>query len=298
MSAQTRPASDSSSTENASVANAAAPEMPSPVAKIAAKSVSRPKARQSLTALLRKWHQRIGLTAAVFLIWLGSSGAILSRSDQFGFDAMRVRWDWLTALYGLSAEAPRMGFEAQGHWMAATRESTLLDARVVEPRIPPPIGFVPLAGVTGRQLVIGTSESLVIVGEDGVRVDELRAPILPVASLRRIGTTADGGIAVQDFDAFESRDGGNTWVAVLPQSVKWSQPAPLPGAQRKAIEQFAKPSVLVEQVLIDLHSGRLFGPIGAWIITLVGVLALGLSISGVWSWWRIRQSRQRAVKRG
>jgi len=295
MSAQTRPASDSSSTENASVANAAAPEMPSVVAKIAPKSVSRPKAKQSLTALLRKWHQRIGLTAAVFLVWLGSSGAILSRSDQFGFDAMRLHWDWLTAWYGLSAESPRMGFEAAGHWMAATKESTLLDAREVEPRIPPPIGFVTLDGASGKQLVIGTADSLVIVAPDGSRVDELRAPILPVSALRRIGISADGGIAVQDFDAYESRDGGNTWAAVLPQSVSWSQPAALPGEQRKAIEQFAKPSILVEQVLIDLHSGRLFGPIGAWIITLVGVLALGLSISGVWSWWRIKQSRLRAA---
>ncbi|MDH4458995.1 MAG: PepSY-associated TM helix domain-containing protein [Nevskia sp.] len=298
MSAQTRPPIDPAQAEGAAVADTAASVSVAAHDSRPAKAMSRPNARPAFTAQLRKWHQRFGLAASLFLIWLGSSGAILSRSDQFGFDAMRVRWDWLTALYGLNAEAPRIGFEAQGHWMAATRESTLLDARVVEPRIPPPIGFVPLAGVTGRQLVIGTSESLVIVGENGVRVDELRAPILPVASLRRIGTTADGGIAVQDFDAFESRDGGNTWVAVLPQSVKWSQPAPLPGAQRKAIEQFAKPSVLVEQVLIDLHSGRLFGPIGAWIITLVGVLALGLSISGVWSWWRIRQSRQRAVKRG
>lgn len=298
MSVQTRPPVDPLKAEGAAVPDTAALVSVAAHDGAPAKAILRPSARPALTAQLRKWHQRFGLAAALFLIWLGSSGAILSRSDQFGFDAMRVRWDWLTAWYGLSAEAPRMGFEAHGHWMAATRESTLLDARVVEPRIPPPVGFVPLAGMIGRQLVIGTTESLVIVGEDGVRVDELRAPILPVASLRRIGTTADGGIAVQDFDAFESRDGGNTWVAVLPQSVNWSQPAPLPSAQRKAIEQFAKPSVLVEQVLIDLHSGRLFGPIGAWIITLVGVLALGLSISGVWSWWRIRQSRQRAVKRG
>jgi hypothetical protein len=257
---------------------------------------ARPKAKLSLTASLRKWHQRLGLTAALFLIWLGASGTVLSRSDQLGFDAMRLRWDWLSAWYGLNAEAPRMGFEADGHWMAATRENTLLDAREVEPRIPPPIGLVTLAGADGPRLVIGTADSLVITAPDGERIDELRAPILPVDSLRRIGLSADGGIAVQDYDAFESRDGGNTWQPVLPQSVAWSQPKPLPAGQRQAIEQFAKPSVLVEQVLIDLHSGRLFGAIGAWIITLVGLLALGLAVSGVWSWWRIRQSRARAAR--
>lgn len=257
---------------------------------------ARPKAKLSLTASLRMWHQRLGLTAALFLIWLGASGTVLSRSDQLGFDAMRLRWDWLSAWYGLNAEAPRMGFEAAGHWMAATRENTLLDAREVEPRIPPPIGLVTLAGADGPRLVIGTADSLVITAPDGERIDELRAPILPVDSLRRIGLSADGGIAVQDYDAYESRDGGNTWLPVLPQSVSWSQPKPLPAGQRRAIEQFAKPSVLVEQVLIDLHSGRLFGAVGAWVITLVGLLALGLSFSGVWSWWRIRQSRARAAR--
>lgn len=268
---------------------------PVTVARAAPSAPAKAKTRQPLTALLRKWHQRIGLTAAVFVLWLGASGTILSRSDQLGFDAMRLNWNWLTAWYGLNAEPPRMGFEAAGHWMAATKESTLLDAREVEPRIAPPIGLVTLHGPTGTQLVIGTADSLVITSPDGARVDELRAPILPVSSLRRIGRTTEGGIAVQDFDAYESRDGGISWTPVLPQSVSWSQPKPLPSEQRKAIEQFARPSVLVEQVLIDLHSGRLFGPVGAWIITLVGLLALLLSISGVWSWWRIKQSRKRAA---
>lgn len=268
---------------------------PVTVARAAPSAPAKAKTRQPLTALLRKWHQRIGLTAAVFVLWLGASGTILSRSDQLGFDAMRLNWDWLTAWYGLNAEPPRMGFEAAGHWMAATKENTLLDAREVEPRIAPPIGLVTLHGPTGTQLVIGTADSLVITSPDGARVDELRAPILPVSSLRRIGRTTEGGIAVQDFDAYESRDGGISWTPVLPQSVSWSQPKPLPSEQRKAIEQFARPSVLVEQVLIDLHSGRLFGPVGAWIITLVGLLALLLSISGVWSWWRIKQSRKRAA---
>lgn len=268
---------------------------PVTVARAAPSAPAKAKTRQPLTALLRKWHQRIGLTAAVFVLWLGASGTILSRSDQLGFDAMRLNWNWLTAWYGLNAEPPRMGFEAAGHWMAATKENTLLDAREVEPRIAPPIGLVTLHGPTGTQLVIGTADSLVITSPDGARVDELRAPILPVSSLRRIGRTTEGGIAVQDFDAYESRDGGISWTPVLPQSVSWSQPKPLPSEQRKAIEQFARPSVLVEQVLIDLHSGRLFGPVGAWIITLVGLLALLLSISGVWSWWRIKQSRKRAA---
>lgn len=258
----------------------------------------RPKAKRSLTAVLRQWHQRIGLTAAFFVLWLGVSGTLLTRSNELGFDTLRLRWDWLTAMYGLRAEAPRMGFEAAGHWMAATKENTLLDAKEVSPRLPAPVGFVSLTGAAGTQLYIGTPESLVITTAAGERIDELRPPILPIAAIRRIGVTANGAIAVQDYDAFESSDGGNSWTPVLPQSVSWSEPKPLPAEQRANIEQFARPSILVEQLLIDLHSGRLFGVVGAWIITLIGVLALLLSISGVWTWWRIRQSRRKASSGG
>ncbi len=254
--------------------------------------------KRSLTAVLRQWHQRIGLTAAFFVLWLGVSGTLLTRSNDLGFDTLRLRWDWLTAMYGLRAEAPRMGFEAAGHWMAATKENTLLDAKEVAPRLPAPVGFVSLTGAAGTQLYMGTPESLVITTAAGERIDELRSPILPITAIRRIGVTANGAIAVQDFDAFESSDGGNSWTPVLPQSVTWSEPKPLPAEQRSKIEQFARPSILVEQVLIDLHSGRLFGVVGAWIITLIGVLALMLSISGVWTWWRIRQSRRKAANGG
>ncbi len=260
--------------------------------------VARPKVKRSLTAVLRQWHQRIGLTAAFFVLWLGVSGTLLTRSNELGFDTARLRWDWLTAMYGLRAEAPRMGFEAAGHWMAATKENTLLDAKEVSPRLPAPVGFVSLPGAGGPQLYIGTPESLVITTMAGERIDELRPPVLPIAAVRRIGVTAAGAIVVQDYDAYESSDGGNTWAPVLPQSVTWSEPKPLPSEQRSNIEQFARPSILVEQVLIDLHSGRLFGVVGAWIITLIGVLALMLSISGVWTWWRIRQSRRKAANGG
>jgi hypothetical protein len=72
---------------------------------------SKPKApKKTLTANLRTWHQRVGLGSAAFLIWLAISGALLSRSNELGFDTRRLQWTWLTSMYGLHAESPRMGF--------------------------------------------------------------------------------------------------------------------------------------------------------------------------------------------
>lgn len=103
-----------------------------------------------------------------------------------------------------------------------------------------------------------------------------------------------GSIAVQDLDAYQSIDGGDTWLPVAPKEVDWSQTSLLSEEQRGKLLPYARPTVIVEQLLIDLHSGRLFGRFGSWVITGVGCLALWLALSGVWMWYRINQNRKRA----
>jgi hypothetical protein len=40
-----------------------------------------------------------------------------------------------------------------------------------------------------------------------------------------------------------------------------------------------------ERLLLDLHSGRLFGQAGVWIVDAVGVLLITLASSGTLMWW-------------
>ena len=255
--------------------------------------------KRTLTATLRQWHQRVGLFAALLLCWLAISGILLTRSNQLGFDAARVQWDWLTSLYGLHAEPPRMGFQAGDHWLATTKEAVVLDAAEPTPRLATPLGMVMTGDAAPVLLFIATQDSVVVMQADGTRVDEIRSPVLPVSSIRRIGSVKGeaGTIAIQDYDAYQSSDAGNSWTPVASAAVSWSEPSPLPATEREKIVRFARPSILVEQLLIDLHSGRLFGHTGAWVITVVGFFILWLAGSGTWSWWRIRQSRRRNASR-
>lgn len=265
-----------------------------PASPPAVAPASKPKTmKKTLTATLRTWHQKVGLGAAVFVIWLAISGTLLSRSNELGFDTTRLRWSWLASMYGLHAESPRMGFTVAENWLASTKEATLLNAEELAPRVQTPLGIVAGGDQKSPLLFIATSDSVVVVKPDGSRVDELRSPVLPISSVRRIGNSAAGGIAVQDYDAYESLDSGTTWSPVAAATVTWSEPSPLPAEQREKIASFAKPSILLEQFLIDLHTGRLFGAIGSWVITLVGFMALWLAVSGFWTWYRINASRRK-----
>jgi len=255
----------------------------------------RPVSGRKTDTRLRSWHQRAGVVAFAFICWLAASGILLSRSEDLGLDRSHIGWPWLMSLYGLHAEAPQQGFSAGEHWLASTEDFTLLDGRPLNPAIAKTLGLV----VAGAQLVIATPSSLVLLSAAGERIDELRTPILPVANLRRIGTLdgADGSIVVQDLDAYVSRDGGDHWSIVPIDRVHWSQGAALTDAQRQQLLPYAQPRMRVEQILIDLHSGRLFGRAGSWVITAAGVCALWLAPSGFFMWLRARRRKRLARER-
>ncbi len=257
---------------------------------------STPQPRRNLTMTLREWHKRVGLFAFSFMGWLGASGFLINQSAEWGYDTVRIDSSLVMALYGLHPVPPATGFSSGGRWLAVTSDYTLLDAQPLAERIQEPLGFVAGGSEAKPLLFVGTSGSLTLLTTDGGLYDQLQPPILPVSSIRRIGTTADGAIVVQDLDAFQSKDSGDSWTPVDPNQVSWSVATRMPEENRQALLPYSKPSVSLEHVLVDAHSGRLFGNVGAWVINFVGFAAFWLSLSGVWMWWRIRQNR-RPVKR-
>ncbi|HSW13134.1 MAG TPA: PepSY domain-containing protein [Solimonas sp.] len=253
------------------------------------------KPKRNLTATLREWHKRAGLFAFVFMAWLGASGFLINQSASWGYDTTRVDWGWVMSLYGLHAEPPQQGYGAGSHWLAETSDYTVIDGRPLDTPIHQPRGFV-LGGTRERPLLfIAAAESLLLLTPQGERIDELTPPILPVSAIRRIGSVRGqpGSVAVQDLDAFQSRDGGDNWMPVSPAEVDWSEVAPLSERQRDELLPYSRPSVSLEHILVDAHSGRLFGSGGAWIINLVGIAAMLLAISGIWMMWRTSAARRR-----
>lgn len=259
-----------------------------------------PQPKRTLTATLREWHKRAGLGAFLFMGWLGVSGIALNQSASWGLDAARVDWSWLMAVYGLHAQSPETGFKVGDHWLAVSGEHSILDGKPLSMQVKPPIGIVTSGDSAHQILLVASYDGVLLLKPDGSRIDELQAGLmLPVSSLQRIGTSeVNPAMAViEDKDLYGSTD-GESWTKIAAKTkVRWAEPAALTADQRKQFEKYARPSVAVEQLLIDMHSGRLFGRLGPYVIDLVGLLALWLSISGVWMMWRTNQARKRNVVR-
>ena len=49
----------------------------------------------------------------------------------------------------------------------------------------------------------------------------------------------------------------------------------------------------VERIVLDAHSGRLFGDIGVFFMDIVAVLLILLSLSGLYIWLRHKQNKNK-----
>jgi len=79
----------------------------------------------------------------------------------------------------------------------------------------------------------------------------------------------------------------------------WSEPGLLMDASRQRIYEHSRGKGLSwERVMLDLHSGRLFGTAGVWVVDVAAVLLLFLALSGFVLWYqhmRVKRVRSKTA---
>ncbi len=73
--------------------------------------------------------------------------------------------------------------------------------------------------------------------------------------------------------------------------VSWATAAPPDQELARALRNTWRGTGLpLERVLLDLHSGRILGEAGVWLVDAAALLFLLLAASGLWLWGRRRAS--------
>ncbi len=55
--------------------------------------------------------------------------------------------------------------------------------------------------------------------------------------------------------------------------------------KNNVLKQYRGTGLPIERVLLDLHSGRIVGVWGIYLVDLVAVLFIIIAITGIWMWW-------------
>ena len=253
--------------------------------------MTRNKPHKPALRALYQWHRYLGLGVALLAVMLALTGMLLNHTGQLELDRRMVRQNWLLAWYGIEQANGRF-FNLDGNWLSQWGENLYLGTNSLPYSLSGELcGAVALSDM----LVLAEHDSLVLLTPTGRLIDRLdRLDGVPEG----IGAIAHAG-----NERILLKAGEKTVVGDL-ASGRWEQstpPSTWPGEQaaprvviQAIIEQRPGAELPLERVILDLHSGRLFGAWGSYIMDGAAVVLLFNIASGILIWWkRGRNQRQR-----
>lgn len=236
--------------------------------------------RRNLILLLR-WHRRIALIAAIFVVVLALTGLLINHANELGLDKQQLQGSWVARWYGI--KKPEVtAFSINHQWLAHDGvDSLYLNTSLIGPCQPPLHGAVSLKDI----LVALCEKELLLISPEGMVIERI-TPVFGLPEGASGITVSDNQLAVKtiqglflaDIDTLEWKSES------LPKaSLRWSKATPPPTDILRQLKSHL-PGVSVERLLLDLHSGRLFGKLGVYLMDLMAILFLFLAMSGIWAW--------------
>ncbi|NVJ98238.1 MAG: PepSY domain-containing protein [Alphaproteobacteria bacterium] len=255
------------------------------------KTTERRRRSAKLRAALVRWHRRIGITAAVFVLILSVTGILLSHAERLRLHETKISPALAAALYDAKENVRPIGVESPAGWIVSIGETLYLDGRKLDQNLDTLTG---LAATEDILAVAGTSNILLLT-LDGEFIEKLNAATLP-GPVDRIGIAPDSNILLESRGThYITTSDFLEWqtIPTLPSDVQWSAPTQaIPGQVREAaLASHGIVEVTTHRFVADLHSGRTFGPMGPFIMDISAILLIFLSLSGFYMWWRQRRAR-------
>ncbi|RCU45447.1 hypothetical protein DU002_15425 [Corallincola holothuriorum] len=236
---------------------------------------------------LHWWHRKLGLAAALFIFLLSLTGIALNHTDGLKLSQHNLDWPWLLRWYGIESPQPQ-AYPVAGDWLIVQGQQLYLNE---QPLIAVD-GDVVGALVWQTMLLVATDKQLLLLTEEGELAEKVSAELGWPQGVTAMGLDEqlvptiriEQQLAQADEDLL-------AWHPVTQAEVNWSSPAAIPEDLAQALP--AHGAVDLERVLLDLHSGRIVGVSGPWLMDMAAVAMMLLAASGIWMWAMRRRGNRR-----
>lgn len=234
------------------------------------------------------WHRYLGLSAALFVVLLSSTGLLLNHSDDLGLEQRFVSYPLLLGWYGIEAPDKSVSFAAGGQIL------TQMGRRLYCADSPLAGEYATLLGavVSGDMIVLAADNSLLLLTKECDLIERIDAVDGVPPGIAAIGFDAHGHPAVKAAKGIFQPD--RDWLLWTPneatQNITWASSRQTPADLLERIQrQYLGNGLSVERVLLDLHSGRIFTTGGRWVADGIAILLIVLALTGVWTWLKRRR---------
>ena len=220
----------------------------------------------------------------MFFILLATTGVILNHTDALRLDSRFVQAEWLLDLYRISPPVVAPGFSVGDKIVSGLGDRLYLDTLELAEHEGPLLGAVQFE----RMLVVAVPDEILLLTPAGEVIERLSGADGVPAGMRRIGRDTAGRLVVRGAHGDYSADLERVeWRHEVDPEVTWAEPVTLPpGLRDRLVETYRGKGLPLERVLLDIHSGRILGAWGVYLVDAAAVLFLGLVLTGLWMWSR------------
>lgn len=235
---------------------------------------------------LHRGHIWLGLFSSLVLTCVAITGLLLQYTDGLRLDQYHTTQSWLLRRYGITAPPVAHGFHVGSHWVMTVGNKVAFDECLLsEPS--PLVGAITAAD----GMYLAFRDQLILVHATG----EVLERAIPPGPIDQIGTDYEQRLYLRvGHSTLTSDDGAFTWRPVAPatQKIQWSAPSPADSqATHRAQRAYLRSALNWERVMLDLHTGRLFGAVGVLAVAAAGTAVPLLAVSGL-TLWVIRMLRR------
>lgn len=237
---------------------------------------------------LSKWHRLSGMIATLFIIILSVTGFFLLHAEDLRLQERLVSNDLLLDWYDIGPGRGPVSYPAGARWVTQIGERIYLDELELPAHDEALLGVAVIDGY----YALAFSSAMLLLTPAGELVERVTAVEGLPAGIEAVAAGREGellvrtprGILASDLDLQSWETAGGQG-----REAGWSVPAAAPEALTAALlERYRGGGLPLERVILDLHSGRILGRYGPWLVDACVILFLVMSLTGWWAWFRRR----------
>ena len=244
------------------------------------------------------WHRRAGLFALVLVVILAITGIMLNHTEKLNLDETFVNNAALLNWYGIKPKDEPVSFrvinnldgEQKSHVISAWNHQLFFDDTVISKL------DQTMHGAIGAEqfIVVALDNEIILLSYEGEFIERVSTS-LSFSNIQRLGIKYKRPVIETSEPLYYIADEHILdWDVMINDGIKWTELYNLNDREREALlVAYRGNGLKLERVVLDLHSGRIFGSYGVYIMDAAAIALLWLSMSGLWVW----NSRRRKMRK-
>jgi hypothetical protein len=235
------------------------------------------------------WHRRIGLFAMLLVIILAVTGIMLNHTDRLKLDQTYINSSWLLDWYGIKPKDEPISYRVGQHTISSWHDQLFYDDRAIT-RLEQKMHGAILAE---EFIIVALDNEIILLSFDGELVERVNTS-LSFSNIQRLGKKYKRPVIETSDPLYYMADEHILdWDVIINEGIEWSEPYTLNEDEYdRLLVAYRGNGLKLKRVILDLHSGRIFGRYGSYLMDAAAIALLWLSLSGLWVW----NSRRRKMR--